>query len=448
MAKKKGRQNQAKGFRRVNPNAAGIDIGSKTHYVAVAPERGDTSVRTFECFTPDLHKMAKWLKDCAVATVAMESTGSFWIPVAHVLEKYNLEVVLVDARSLKNVPGRKTDVLDCQWLQQLHSFGLLKAAFRPEKEIAVLRSYWRHRQELTKSCSQQIQLMQKALEEMNLQLHKVLSDITGETGMKIIRALAGGEKDPKILAKLASRRIKSSRETLIKALSGNCQPQHLFVLKQAVDLYDFYQQKIADCDREIESYMESLPDKTKAAPPGQKPSKRRKNQPFFDLRTSLYKMAGVDLTTIDGINTLTAQAIISECGYDMSKFPTEKAFCSWLGLCPNPQITGGKTRRTRTKRTHNRASTALRLAAQSLHKSTSALGAYYRRMRARLGAPKAITATAHKLARIVYRMLKHGEEYVRLDQDHYERQYKERAINNLVRNAKRLGYQISPSPIP
>jgi len=410
--RKKGLSKQLK---QINPNAAGIDIGSEEHYVAVPENRDEQPVRKFGCLTPELHEMAKWLKKCEIETVAMESTGVYWIPVAEVLERYSIEIKLVDAYHVKNVPGRKTDVTDCQWLQQLHMFGLLRGAFRPEKQIRVLRSYWRQRASLVEAAARQIQLMQKALEQMNLQLHKVISDITGVTGMNIIRAIIAGERNPVVLAQMKHHLIKSSQETIAKALTGAYSEEHLFALKQAVEIYDIYRNKIAECDRQIQRYLSTFETKADPKDLGPKPAKkktRNKNAPGFNLRGELYRITGVDLTQIDGIDVMTAHTVISECGFDISAFPSEKHFASWLGLSPNNRITGGKIFSSRTRKVQNRISTVLRMAAQSLHRSKTALGAYYRRMRARLGAPKAITATAHKLAIQIYRMLKYGGDYI------------------------------------
>jgi transposase len=377
----------------------------------------------------------------------MESTGVYWIPVAQVLEQYDLEVKLVDAYHVKSVPGRKTDVQDCQWLQELHSYGLLRAAFRPQQEIQVLRSYWRQRSQLVESGARQIQLMQKALEQMNIQLHKVISDITGVTGSKIIHAILRGERDGATLARLRDCRIKSDEKTIAKALTGNYREEHLFALKQAVELYDIYREKIAECDERLERYMATFETKADPEDLADKPKKKnrkmhRKNWPKFDLRAQLYRMTGVDLTLIDGIDVMTAYTIICECGFDMRAFPSEKHFASWCGLCPNNRITGGKVLRTKTRKVRNRIAVALRVAAQSLFRSQTALGAYYRRMRTRLGAPKAITATAHKLAILVYRMLKHGEDYVDKGQEYYEHRYRERRIKNLVRQARQMGCEL------
>lgn len=446
MAKQLSKKRDSK-IMQLNANAAGIDIGSQRHYVAVPADRDDEPVRSFGCLTPELHQMAKWLKSCGIETIAMESTGVYWVPVVAVLESYGFDVKLVDAYKVKNVPGRKTDVKDCQWLAELHKFGLLSGAFRPDKQIQVLRSYWRHRGELVESCSRQIHLMQKSLEQMNVQLHKVITDITGVTGMKIIRAIVAGERNAVTLARMKHPLIKSSTDTIAKALTGEYRQEHLFSLRQALEIYDIYQNKIIECDRQIEVYMKTFESRAQAddfdSKPGKKSrSKRRKNQPHFDLRARLFEMTGVDLTQIDGIETMTAQTIISECGFDMSRFATEKHFTSWLGLCPDNRITGGKVKKSRTRRVQNRAARALRLAAQSLHRSKSALGAFYRRMRSRLGAPKAITATAHKIAKLVYRMLKYGCDYVDRGQLYYEKQYRQRVLKNLTRRAREMGYGI------
>ncbi len=430
-------------LRVVHPDAAGIDIGSQKHYVAVLADRDPEPVRCFGCLTPDLQALARWLVACDIKTVAIESTGVYWIPVMQVLEEYGLEVYLVDARQAKNLPGRKTDVKDCQWLQQVHTHGLLTRAFRPADTICVLRSYWRHRKDLVEMTALQIQLMQKSLEQMNLQLHKVLSDITGVTGTKILKAILKGQRDPVELAKLKHPLVQSSAETLAQALTGDWRPEHLFTLRQAVELYEVYQQKIQACDQEIEKYMQSLD--ARGDPKDLEPREgksRRKNQVHFDLRGQLHRLTGTDLTRIDGIDAMTAQTVVSESGIDMGRFATEKHYSSWLGLCPNHQITGGKVRRRRTRKVRNRAAQALRVAAQSLHRSKTSLGAYYRRMRSRLGPAKAITATAHKLAILIYRMLKHGLEYIDQGQQAYEKQYQQRTLQMLKKRVKQMGYAL------
>lgn len=449
MKKTERKSNRSKrALKRVHPKAAGIDIGSRVHYVAVGEDRCDRPVQHFGCLTPDLHQMAQWLKSCGVKTVAMEATGVYWIPVARMLEEYGLEVVLADARNVGSVPGRKTDVLDCQWLQELHSYGLLRGAFRPSKEMEPLRTYWRHRACLVEQCASQIHRMQKALEQMNLQLHKVLSDISGVTGMKILRAIVAGERDPLKLARMRYAGVKNSEETIAKALTGAYREDHLFTLAQALQSYDFLHQQIRECDARIEAYMRRfktrLDPQTQSLPSKPKKTSRRKNQPYFDLRTELHRMLGVDLTQIDAIDALTAQTVITEQGYDMSKFPNEKHFTSHLGICPNNRITGGKVKRRRSRKVQSRAACALRVAAQSLHRSQSALGAYFRRMKARLGPAKAITATARKLAILIYRMLKYGQDYVDTGQQLYEQRYRLQRQKIIAKQAKSMGFQLVP----
>lgn len=432
-----------RGLARVQPNAAGIDIGSRAHYVAVPPDRDTEPVRNFGCYTPDLHEMARWLKDCGIETIAMESTGVYWVPAFQVLESYGFEVNLVDARHVSSVPGRETDVDDAQWLQELHSYGLLRGCFRPDDETAVLRTYWRHRGSLVECASRQILLMQKSLEQMNVQLHKAITDITGVTGMSIIRAIAAGERDPVELASFRQKGVKSTEEEIAKALSGDWREEHIFTLSQSLVLYDTYVNSIAECDAKIEAYMSILESKADPKELPYKPVRpRRKNEPHFDLREHLFRLTSVDLTAIDGIEAMTAQSIVTECGLDLSAFPTEKHFVSWLGLCPHNRITGGKVKSRATRKVDSRAATSLRLAAQSLHHSKSALGAYYRRMNSRLGSQKAITATAHKLASLVYRMIRHGMDYVDQGQQIYEQQYRQRQMKALKRQATVFGFAL------
>lgn len=428
----------------VHANAAGIDIGSREHYVAVPPDRDKQPVRRFETFTADLHVLANWLQECGVDTVALESTGVYWIPLFEVLEERGFHVVLVDTRRLKNVPGRKTDVLDCQWLQQLHTYGLLQAAFRPDDEICVLRSYLRQRAMLIEYASHHIQHMHKALEQMNVKLANVISDITGLTGQAILDAILSGERDPLILAKLRDPRCQNDEETIAKSLHGNWRDDHLFELRQAVELYRTYRTKLAECDAEIEAYLGTFEDQSQQKSLPAKKAKRNPNAPRFDVRTHLHRMTGVDLTRIDGIEANTALKVIGEIGLDMTRWPTEKHFASWLCLCPGNRKTGGKQKSGKTRRSTNRAAAALRLAAQSLERSRTALGAYYRRMKARLGAPEAVTATAHKLARLIYTMLRYGTEYVDIGQEAYEQRYHKRVLKNLNRRAKQMGYMLMP----
>jgi len=445
-------------FEALHPNAAGIDIGAETPYVSVPEDRADPSVRTFGCFTPDLQAMAAWLKECRITHVVMESTGVYWMPAYQILTEAGFDVRLVDARHAKNVPGRKTDVWDARWLRKLHTFGLLSGCFLPPQEISELRTYWRHRATLVASAAEQILRMHKSLERMNLQLHKVLSDTTGVTGMRILREIVAGERDPSKLARHRQQGVKHSEETFIKALSGDYQPEHLFTLQQSLACYDFFQQQWKECDQQLQVCLAAMQDKEPPAPPssdGSAPQEgkpdnslanpvlyRRKNQPHFDLHSELVRIAGVDLEEIDGISTLTFQTIISEIGTDLSAFPSEKRFGSWLGLCPNHRITGGKVRSRRTRKVQNRVAQALRIAAQSLHHSKSALGAYYRRLHARLGAPKAITATAYKLARIVWRMMTYGKAYVDVGVAAYEKKIQERTLNALAKRASSLGYAL------
>ncbi|MVF23706.1 IS110 family transposase [Methylocaldum sp. BRCS4] len=431
------------------PHAAGIDIGSTRHFVAVPVDRDPQPVREFEGHTVGLRELAAWLKTCGITEVAMESTGVYWIPLYELLAEQGFTVFLVNARHVRNVPGRKSDVLDCQWLQRLMSFGLLRGAFRPEDEICTLRALWRHRDMLIAYQGSHVQHLQKALNQMNVQLHHVIADIVGVTGQRIVRAILAGERDPRALAALRDRRIQADGEAIAKVLLGNWREEHLFALRQAMELYDVYAQKIADCDQQLQSLLENLrthelPAAGLANPKARK--SRPKNAPGFAVREALYGLAGVDLTRIDGIDTSTAMKIISEVGSDLSAFPTVKHFTSWLGLCPGTKISGGKVLSGATKRSANRAAQALRIAAQSLRKSDSALGAYHRRLCARMDRPKAITATAHKLARLIYTLLTKGTDYVDVGAAQYERQFRDRTLQNLKKRAQALGFELTPLP--
>ena len=431
----------------LNLNAAGIDIGSTAHFVAVPPDRDPQPVRQFATFTADLHRLADWLTACGVDTVVMESTGVYWIPLFELLEARGFTVLLVNARHVKNVSGRKSDILDCQWLQQLHTYGLLTGAFRPADEIVVLRSYLRQRATLVQGAAQHIQHMQKALQQMNLLLHQVVADSTGVTGMTIIRAILAGERDPQVLAQHRDPRCKNSVEVIAQSLVGTYRAEHLFALQQAITLYDVYQAQIVACDAQIEQYLATCTPVTAEPPPTPGKPRPRTGNPFhFDAQAQLYRLTGVDLTRIAGIDSVTALTIVGEIGTDMSRWKTVKHFTSWLGLCPGTKVSGGRVLGSKTKPTVNRATTALRVAAASLSRSHSALGAYLRRMSAKLGKPQAVTATAHKLARLVYSMLKHGTEYVDAGQDYYERQHRERVVQNLTRRAKELGLVLVPEP--
>jgi transposase len=443
MVRKKQSANMWEGLSMIQPNAAGLDIGSEEIWAAVPPGRTMESVRKFGTFTPDLHTLADWLASCGVDTVAMESTGVYWIPVYEILEARGFQVFVVNARHLKNVPGRKSDIQDCQWIQGLHSVGLLRGSFRPEGEIVALRAYLRHRAGLIEHRAAHIQHMQKALQQMNVQLTQAVSDITGVTGLSIIRAIVAGVHDPQQLATLRQPGCKKNEEEIAKALTGNYRREHLFALQQALALYDFYTEQLMACDVEIErqfANLKPISDDLPPLPPSNKRNTNSKNAPNYDARSHLYRLTGVDLVAISGLNASTVQTIISEIGTDLSAFPTEKHFCSWLGLAPHNDISGGKQLRSRTLKTNNRAGQAFRLAAQSVAKSPqNAFGAFYRRMKARHGAKQAIVATAHKIARTFYHILKHRVPFHDLGGEEYERRAHERERKNLQKRAAKLG---------
>jgi len=437
----------------VNPNAAGLDIGSEEIWACVPANRAEQPVRKFGTYTPDLYALADWLQRCGIETVAMESTGVYWIPIYEILEARGVEVYLVNARHLKHVPGRKSDWQDCQWIQRLHSLGLLNGSFRPEGDMCALRAYRRHRATLIEHRAAHIQHMQKALHEMNVQLTQALSDITGVTGLAIIRAIVGGERDPLILAQLRNPCCAKPEAELVKALTGNYRAEHVFALKQALALYDVYTEQIRECDREIErQYSVLKPIHDDDLPPldtSDKKNTHSKNGPSYDARTLLYQLLGVDLVAINGLNASTVEDIISEIGTDIECWPTDKHFCSWLGLAPHNDISGGKVLRSHTLKTHNRAGQAFRIAAQSVGRTQTALGAYFRRMRARCGPQKAIVATAHKLARIFYFMLKHRTPFHDIGADEYDKRQREREIARLHKRAAKLGFtltQLSAQP--
>jgi transposase len=449
MSKKQNRNRRNQLLNRIHLNAAGIDIGAATHYVAVPPGRDPEGkdVRSFATFTADLYQLAQWLKECEIDKVAMESTGVYWIALFEILDAKGFEVILVNPRHFKNVPGRKTDVVDCQWLLQLHTFGLLQGSFRPDYQICELRAYLRQRAMLISYAAKHIQHMQKALEQMNIKLSRVISDITGTTGMKIIRSILAGERNPEKLANLRNPRCKNDIDVIAKALHGNWKAEHLFSLQQAVELFDFYKKRIDECEVRIQKHLETFEDQSndKVLPSGGRKSKA--HHPMnFDGKSLLYKMTGVDLTRVDGLDVPTGLCIVSEIGLDMTRWPTEKNFSSWLALSPGSKITGGKALSSKTKVSANRAAKAFRLAAYSIQNSKSALGAFYRRKKAQLGAPKAITATAHKIAIIVYHMLKRGTEYKDLGQHYYEQRYRSRMINNLKNRARQFGLKMVIDP--
>jgi transposase len=431
----------------INLDAAGIDIGDSEIYVAVPSGRSAESVRCFGTFTADLHQLVAWLTQCGIKSVAMESTGIYWMPLYELLEAAGFEVCLVNARHFKNVSGRKSDVLDCQWLQQLHTYGLLKGSFRPSEAICALRALSRQRQTLVQYRAAHIQHMQKALQQMNLKLTNVLSDITGVTGLQIIRAILAGERSPLILAQYRDPRCQKSEHEIAKSLEGNYRTEHLFALAQAFDLYTIYTTKISECDAEIETHYSTFTPAIDLDQHPLPPPRRPARQPLaFDLRTQLYRLTGVDLTQIDGIDSLTAQTIIAEIGTDMSPWPTARHFASWLGLCPNNLVSGGKVLKRTSRKVVNPAATALRQAAQSLSRSQSALGAFYRRMRTHHGPQVANKATAHKLARIIYHLLKNSQPYLAPSADTYEQHYRQRLVRNLQRQAQKLGFALHPAP--
>lgn len=437
-----------KPLRVIQSNAAGIDIGATEIYVAVPDNRSSKPVRSFATFTEDLHNSAKWLKSCGIESVAMESTGVYWIPVFQILEAYGFDVILVNARHVKNVPGRKTDVQDCQWLQYLHSVGLLNSSYRPPQDVCAIRSVFRHRDSMVKISSSHVQHIQKALTQMNIQIHNVISNITGVTGLAMLDAILRGERDPHKLLTLKDKRIKADDSTIIKSLEGDYRREHLFTLKQALQTYRHYRQMINDCDIEIEKYLKDFESQINFESPSVSKSSSRKpqgNEPNFDLNSHLCRIMGTDLTEIDGISVLTSHVIFTEIGPDVSKFPSGNHFSSWLGLCPHNKVSGGKILSSKTRPGVNRAAQALRLSAQSLWRSHNYLGNYFRRMRARHGTPKAITATAHKLARIVYHLLKTGNRFDDTVFAEQEQQHKKRLKRRLKNQAKALGFQLVPA---
>ena len=439
----------------VFPNAAGIDVGGSSHWVAVPRQSCDEPVREFGAMTDDLNAMADWLLACGVDTVALESTGVYWIPVFEVLEQRGLKVWLVDARQMKYVPGRKSDVQDCQWLQKLMSLGFLRAAFRPTDEVCVVRAVARQRDVLLTEQASWVQRMPGprrgpygalALVQMNIQLTEVLTDVMGMTGQAIIRAILAGERDPKVLARHRNGRVKASEQDIAKALTGNWRDEHLFVLRQALSMYDDIARHLGECDAKLQGLLSQLG--ASKVDLGKTPRTGSKLRAEFDTRQILANWAGVDLTRINGLGLAAVMKILSEVGPDLSRFANVKHFCSWLGLCPGTKISGGKVLSAKTKRSANRVRQALKMAAMSLSHSDSALGAFYRRSSGRMDKPRANTATAHKLARMVYFMLTRGEDFVDQGQQRYEEQQRERGIAALKRRAAALGFQINPNPVP
>jgi transposase len=437
----------------LEPNAAGIDIGAREIFVAVPPDRDEHPVRVFSTFTEDLEKMAQWLASCGITTVAMESTGVYWIPLYDVVEKHGVKACLVDARGMKNVPGRRTDWHECQWLQFLHSVGLLRAAFRPEGDVCAVRSMMRHRTELVEMTSQHIQHMHKALTQMNVQIQHVISDLTGLTGLAIVDAIIAGQRDPAALAKLRDPHIKASEETIRKSLVGNWRAEHLFTLQQSRESYQHYQEQISDCDEAIEKMLMAFAPRVDPAerplPPDRKRKQRgrkKKNvnpKTGFDLRTESYKLFGVDLTQIPGLMAMVLM-LFSEVGRDMSRWPTAAQFVSWLALCPDNDISGGRVLWRGMRRVHNRAGDLFRMAAYSLHHDQTPLGDYLRRMKSKLGPAGATTATAHKIAIIFYTMVNKQIEYDATLWAQRDAQREKRFEAKLKRQAQQLGYKLVP----
>jgi transposase len=435
----------------IQPNAAGLDVGATKVYVAVPADRDAQPVRSFDTFTEDLERMADWLRKCGITSVAMESTGVYWIPVFDILERKGLEVCLVNAHHVKHVPGRKSDVQDCQWLQYLHAVGLLRGSFHPEDKVRALRAIMRHRDSLIEMAGAHTQHMHKALTQMNLQIHHVLSDITGVSGLAIIDAILSGERDPKVLAGLRDGRVKASEEIIRKSLVGNYRREHLFTLEQSLKAFRQYQAMITDCDRELAQYVQDFTsDIHDELPPlAKQPNQHRprKNELRLDLRSELYRLFGTDLTAVPGINTLTWFTLLTELGPQLSKFPSSPAFTSWLCLCPNNRQSGQRILSAKTRKTKNRLNHALRVAAQTLHRSNSSLGAFYRRLCARLGAPKAITAAAHKLARIIFHLITTRQPYdesVFALADQQQQQRRERYIR---KQAESMGFSLVPTQV-
>ncbi len=429
----------------IHPHAAGIDIGSKFHVVAVGAECDPEPVRSFRSFTADLYALAQWLEQSGVTTVAMESTGVYWIPVFEILEARGFEVLLVNARQAKNVSGRKTDVNDAQWLQKLHSYGLLSASFRPRHDVATLRSYLRQRERLLEYAAAHIQHMQKALMQMNLQLHHVVSDITGTTGMKIIRAIVAGERSAEVLAQHRDIRCKASSEVIRAALIGHYQAEHVFELTQALTLYDFYQTQIMQCDQRIELALKQLQTDIEPVTTPLPKARHRTKQPnslSFDVRAALYGVLGVDLTQIHSLGPYLALKLVAECGADMSRWPSEKHFTSWLCLAPGNKISGGKILSSKTRRSSSKAAAVLRLAATTIGRTDTALGAFYRRLSARIGKAKAVTATARKVAVLFYNTLRYGMDYVDPGAAYYEERHRQKILGNLARRAESFGYTL------
>ena len=447
------------GLEVVHRNAAGIDIGNESHFVAVPPGRDKQPVREFGSWTADLRRMAAWLKQCGIETVAMQSTGVYWIAAYEVLEQEGLEVYLVNARGTRNLPGRKTDVQECQWLMRLHTYGLLQNSFRPPEQIRPVRTVWRLRDRHVQEAARCVQHWQKALTTMNVQLHNAISDLSGVTGQAIVRAILAGERDPFRLAKLRDPRVQASEEEIAHSLEGHWREEVLFELQQAVEAYDFHQKQIAACDRQLQKYLAALPNReapggaaAEGVPP-EAPKRRARqrrpkgNQPHFDIATELRRISGVDLTTIDGIDVGIAQTILADLGPDLSAWKSEAHFTSWLRLSPQRDLSGGQLIKQRRQKVRNRVANALRMGASSLLRSKSYLGARYRHLRTRLGAVKAVKAMARYLACLVYRLLTRGQAWVDRGTEEFERKHAERQLCVLQRKAAAMGLKLVPSAL-
>ena len=444
----------------INAHAAGADIGAREIYVALPADAAEQSVRRFETFTEELRKLVAWLQDHGITTLAMEATSVYWIPLAELLEEAGIEVCLVNPRHVKNVPGRKTDVADCQWLQYLHSVGLLRAAFRPAAHVRAVRALWRHRDALVRHTAWHIQHMHKALDQMNLQIHHVIADLTGKSGEAIVEAILTGQRDPAILAGLGDKRLRASKATLRAALTGDYREEHLFCLRQAHEGYAFVMRQIAELDKQIAGLLAALePSKSPPQPdtptpseasakPKPRASSSNRHQPAYDVRGELLRHLGVDLTSIPGINVTTAQTLWAELGGDLGAFKSGKHFASWLSLCPDNRVSGGKLLSAHTKPSANRAARALRLAAQGLHHAKNELGEFYRRMRGKLGGAAALVATAHKLARIVYAVLTTKNPYQPQLHSQAEQRRLARTLKHLRSKAESLGLQLTPIQKP
>lgn len=447
MAKPKKRKHRKleRSLPEMRPNAAGIDIGATEIFVAVPADRDSDSVRSFPTFTEDLHALADWLQQCRVDTVAMESTGVYWIPLFQILEARGIQVHLVNAQHVHHVPGRKSDVLDCQWLQYLHSVGMLKASFRPEHAVCEIRSLMRHRENLVQMGCVHVLHMHKALDQMNLQIHHVISDITGVTGLAIVDAIVGGNTNPEELAKLRNFRIKASVDTVTKSLVGDYRREHIFTLNQSLMAYRHYQQLIVDCDHEVQQRVQAFQAKDDGpTAPADSSSVTTPPTETFDLHRHLERIFGVDLTAIPGFDVLRIQTIFSELGADLSKFQTDDSFSSWLNLCPKDGTSAGRRIRGPKVRTKNRVTQAFRMAAQTLHNNKSYLGDYYRSQRARHGAVKAIKNTAHKLVRIFYHLVKTRQPYDETVFAKLEARNQQRRLHKLQTTAKQMGYSLAP----